>query len=373
MLAPRTNECKKTERSVGGVEPMESGRVSAAVCSEPQRTIKRAVVEPTVARKRIALGLFLGASLLLVTAALPHAVAQRQHRVRSGQTMARIARRYRVRLSNLAGANSLRTTARLREGQVLVIPEENVAYVAVGQTLSHVARANNVTVAALRRANRLRDNAVLQPGQRLVLPGYENAAAAAAQYGRPRNPGVVTFFRALHRETLRIRVLDSRGRPRGAARRRLTHLMRARQSGEEVQVHPRLMRALVQVSDHFGGRKIYVVSGYRAAGGFTRESSRHTQGRAIDLRVHRVSNAELRDYCRQLPNAGVGYYPNSSFVHLDVRDRSVYWVDYSGPGEAPRYRRGTMGADASTGAGGNDAAPGTATEMAAPAPSATAE
>jgi len=32
----------------------------------------------------------------------------------------------------------------------------------------------------------------------------------------------------------------------------------------------------------------------------------------------------------------VGYYPNSSFVHLDVRDTNSYWVDYAGPGEAPR-------------------------------------
>jgi hypothetical protein len=33
---------------------------------------------------------------------------------------------------------------------------------------------------------------------------------------------------------------------------------------------------------------------------------------------------------------GVGYYPNSSFVHLDVRETNTYWVDYAGPGEAPR-------------------------------------
>ena len=35
---------------------------------------------------------------------------------------------------------------------------------------------------------------------------------------------------------------------------------------------------------------------------------------------------------------GVGYYPNSSFVHLDVRkDRSAFWIDYSGPGERAVY------------------------------------
>ena len=44
----------------------------------------------------------------------------------------------------------------------------------------------------------------------------------------------------------------------------------------------------------------------------------------------------MRDYLRTLSDVGVGYYPNSSFVHLDVRDTNTYWVDYAGPGEAPR-------------------------------------
>jgi hypothetical protein len=49
-----------------------------------------------------------------------------------------------------------------------------------------------------------------------------------------------------------------------------------------------------------------------------------------------VPNAALRDYLRTLPNVGVGYYPNSTHVHLDVREASAYWVDEAGPGEPPR-------------------------------------
>ncbi|MCA9574028.1 MAG: LysM peptidoglycan-binding domain-containing protein [Polyangiales bacterium] len=285
----------------------------------------------------------------IVAGTLSLASAQRQYRVRSGQTLAAIAQRHHVSVSNLAGANRLRTTARLMVGQMLVIPEEGVAYVAVGQTLSHVARENNVTAEQLARANRIDVDATLQPGQRLVLPGHEHTAAARQQYGRPRNPGVVTFFRFSSRETLRIRVLDSRGRPRRAARTQLSRLMRERQSDATHEVDERLMRLLVQVSDNFGGRKLYIISGFRTAGGYTRESSRHTQGRAVDFRVDRVANTEVRDYCRQLPDTGVGYYPNSSFVHLDTRSDSAYWVDYSRSGEAPRYRRGGAAS-----AGGDD-------------------
>ena len=54
-----------------------------------------------------------------------------------------------------------------------------------------------------------------------------------------------------------------------------------------------------------------------------------------------MDNAELRDYLRgAFAHVGVGYYPNSDFVHLDVRQKqSAFWIDYSGPGERARYSR----------------------------------
>lgn len=333
----------------------------------PQRRVKpnavpqqkTVIAAPTVARARPrawwTLGCALAVALSALVVLLPIASAQRQHRVRAGQTLAEIATRHHVSLSNLAGANRLRTTARLQVGQVLTIPEEGVAYVAVGQTLSHVARENNVTSEQLARANRMAADATLQPGQRLVLPGHENTAAARQQYGRPRNPGVVTFYRFSSRETLRIRVLDSRGRPRSAARTQLSRLMRERGTDDQTNVDERLIRLMVQVSDHFGGRKLYIISGFRAATGFTRESSRHVEGKAVDFRVDRVSNTEVRDFCRQLPDTGVGYYPNSTFVHLDTRSESAYWVDYSRSGEAPRYRRDGSAAEASSDDAGDGA------------------
>jgi len=38
-----------------------------------------------------------------------------------------------------------------------------------------------------------------------------------------------------------------------------------------------------------------------------------------------------------LEQVGVGYYPNSSFVHLDVRTEKTFWIDYAGSGQPPRY------------------------------------
>jgi uncharacterized protein YcbK (DUF882 family) len=48
------------------------------------------------------------------------------------------------------------------------------------------------------------------------------------------------------------------------------------------------------------------------------EHSQHMEGHAIDLRVPGVSTARLRDAALSLQAGGVGYYPVSQFVHIDV-------------------------------------------------------
>ncbi len=48
------------------------------------------------------------------------------------------------------------------------------------------------------------------------------------------------------------------------------------------------------------------------------EHSQHMEGHAIDLRVLGVSTTKLRDAALSLKAGGVGYYPVSQFVHVDV-------------------------------------------------------
>jgi uncharacterized protein YcbK (DUF882 family) len=48
------------------------------------------------------------------------------------------------------------------------------------------------------------------------------------------------------------------------------------------------------------------------------EHSQHMEGHAIDLRVPGVPTARLRDAALSLKAGGVGYYPASQFVHVDV-------------------------------------------------------
>lgn len=101
-------------------------------------------------------------------------------------------------------------------------------------------------------------------------------------------------------------------------------------------LHPRLLQLLQSVVERFPGHAVEIVSGYRPGA----SASRHAHARALDLRLVGVRREDLRDFARGLPGAGVGFYPNSVFIHLDVRDAAegnAFWTDYSGPGETPRY------------------------------------
>lgn len=91
------------------------------------------------------------------------------------------------------------------------------------------------------------------------------------------------------------------------------------------------------IARKFSGRTISLVGGPRAA---TSGGSAHQSGRAVDLRVDGIDNRKLAEFCRTLPDTGCGYYPNASFVHVDVRARGSgksSWIDVSEPGEPPRY------------------------------------
>ena len=105
------------------------------------------------------------------------------------------------------------------------------------------------------------------------------------------------------------------------------------------RVDARLVERLQQVADHFGhGHPVsmHVISGFRP----TSVGSFHATAQALDFRVDGVRNEELVAFCKTLQDTGCGYYPNSSFIHLDVRAPGtghVAWIDASGPGESAHY------------------------------------
>jgi LysM repeat protein len=228
-----------------------------------------------------------------------------------------------------------------------------------GETLSKLAGRYGVSVEALQRVNRLDERSTIHPQQRLLIPSSpvrRRRAPAPAARGRPRERASHTAPAATRDVPWRAYmaapptpaevVLEGQGRAwRGRVdtgealservRNGFSYVLFSRRSGSEADISSRLIRLLVQVSDTFGGRALHVVSGYRETS--SAHESRHKTGRACDFFVEGVPNDALAAYLKTFPNVGVGYYPNSTFVHLDVRARKTEWTDLSGPGEAPRY------------------------------------
>jgi uncharacterized protein YcbK (DUF882 family) len=215
-----------------------------------------------------------------------------------------------------------------------------------GETVDQIAASYDITVKELLASNNVRDPSQLPPGTKLQvpagkMPGSSTAAipqppVAHSKYAaKPKKPGFVTFVHGS--ETLAMQLV-SKGKVKPGVLPKIQRIMRFPGLNLEHAIEPRLVKVLAQLSDHFGGRPIEVVSGFRPKVPHQHtQHSNHNIGHAMDLRVVGVPNEVVRDYCRTIPSTGVGYYPNSFFVHFDVRDRSTYWVDLSGPGETPRY------------------------------------
>ena len=111
----------------------------------------------------------------------------------------------------------------------------------------------------------------------------------------------------------------------------LNHFLRDYRTGEDAAYDPRefdLLHALM-VTLHRPGGLIDVICGYRspatnealrtrAAVTGVAEKSFHMVSKAIDIAVPGVSTERLRDAALSLGMGGVGYYPSSHFVHVDV-------------------------------------------------------
>ena len=134
-------------------------------------------------------------------------------------------------------------------------------------------------------------------------------------------------------------------RPGSAARPIAPIAELAKKAGDELaprvhRIDPGLALRIQALADHFGKPgapiKMSIVSGMRP----TSIGSMHALGRAVDFRIEGQKNEDIVAFCKTLNDTGCGYYPNSSFVHLDVRDSGkghVSWIDMSGPGETPKY------------------------------------
>jgi uncharacterized protein YcbK (DUF882 family) len=111
-------------------------------------------------------------------------------------------------------------------------------------------------------------------------------------------------------------------------------IMRDHHSDEVVAIDRGLVDLLHRVQAKLGGKRTFeVISGYRSpetnallasvSEGVARKSL-HIEGKAVDINIAGVRLSALRGAATALKAGGVGYYPQSGFVHVDV-GRVRYW------------------------------------------------
>jgi uncharacterized protein YcbK (DUF882 family)/LysM repeat protein len=324
---------------------------------------------------RFALPIAIAATFATGFAALP-ASADVTHVIGRGHTIEQIAHRYHVTVKAIMDANHLKDTKHLKPGDTLIIPgvtppdkkkhDPKDPKKDDGKKPAPPGAPGKVDPPKGDRKGET-PNAVA-PGPRAHGPSFED---------KPKEPDVVHFVR--FGEELTIRIKDKRGKIPPPA---MKSFQKALRSGNAMHaIDARLVALIGLVSNHFGGRKLEIVSGFRpyTPTQYTQHSN-HNLGKAIDFRVQGVPNDVLRDFCKGLRNVGVGYYPNSYFVHLDVRDAPAFWIDYSKAGESPKYDKPSPQADEGVGdvpeepkpaeppapAGSSSATPPTPSSSAAP-------
>jgi uncharacterized protein YcbK (DUF882 family) len=298
--------------------------------------------------------------------------ARRSHEVVQGDSVARIANKYKVQRSELRKLNRIGKNEFLKLGRILAIPNppgdsgptfdiqgkrtdgtapKRVKWaggvsglvvsgrhtdggilhtVMQGQTLSMISRAYVVNASRIARANRITRNNPLKPDTEILIPDARRPVPVRTSKYRPHS---VSFVRIKKTKRMKIKLIKKNGVVRPQGRRALASLA----NYTRVRMHPRLADLMQRVAERFPGREIVIFSGYRPPLRGRKKQSMHAKGRAVDFKVQGVSNELLYEFIASLDRVGAGYYPNSLHVHLDTRDKKYLWTDVSGRGEKANY------------------------------------
>ena len=110
----------------------------------------------------------------------------------------------------------------------------------------------------------------------------------------------------------------------------INYILRDHRTGEVAPIDPRVLDLLYAIRKSLrlkSNHPFHVISGYRSqrtndmlqrsSGGIARNSY-HLKGMAVDVRLPQVSLKTLRNAALKQQRGGVGFYPRSQFVHVDV-------------------------------------------------------
>jgi uncharacterized protein YcbK (DUF882 family) len=135
-------------------------------------------------------------------------------------------------------------------------------------------------------------------------------------------------FQHTHRDDSITVTFKRNGRYDEDGLKKLNHFLRDWRNNDETRMDPQLFDILWEVTREVGAEKpIHIISSYRSpqTNAMLRRRSRgvaqfsqHTLGKAIDFSIPGVPLDQIRAAGLRLQRGGVGFYPGSGFVHVDV-------------------------------------------------------
>jgi len=119
-----------------------------------------------------------------------------------------------------------------------------------------------------------------------------------------------------------------KGRYVKSALKEINVLLRDFRTGDIHPIDPALLDQLHDLKLMLGTHRPFdIISGYRSPttnamlhghSNGVANNSLHMQGRAIDIRIEKFDIRHIRNAALAMHRGGVGYYPDSDFVHLDT-------------------------------------------------------
>jgi uncharacterized protein YcbK (DUF882 family) len=135
-------------------------------------------------------------------------------------------------------------------------------------------------------------------------------------------------FLNLHTSEKLNRVYWSEGTYISESLQDLNQILRDYRTGDVIEIAPRLLDTLCELRMRMESNEPFeLISGYRSPttnallrqqGHGVAENSLHTKGMAADVRIAGRTLIALRKTAISLQAGGVGYYPASQFVHVDI-------------------------------------------------------
>jgi len=137
----------------------------------------------------------------------------------------------------------------------------------------------------------------------------------------------LAFYHTHTDERLKV-VYCKNGHFLSSALEKVNYILRDHRNDDIRPIDTRLLDLLFRLSRKLGtDEPFHVISGYRSPAtnamlcrmstGVARKSF-HIKGKAIDIRIPGAGLRELKKAAMKLKIGGVGFYPQSDFVHVDV-------------------------------------------------------